>query len=314
MTSTSVLITGGAGFIGRALVAYCIDRGHRVTVIDNLCAGRAEHLRPFGNAVKLYQADILDASMVDKAMADARPAIVFHLAAHHFIPFCDAHPSETLRVNVEGTQTVFASAARHGVRHAVLASSGAFYPGSREPLSEVTVPAPADIYGLSKLMAEQVASLMAATAGINVVAARLFNTYGPYETNPHLIPHIIESIKRGGPISLGNVNTRRDYIYVDDVAELLYRLAFRDGSFVTVNVGTGEEFSAEEVIDTIAGILGRPIKIEIDPARLRAVDKPHQRADTRRLEAVTGMLPRHSLETGLRQLLRHEALLFTTEA
>jgi UDP-glucose 4-epimerase len=242
-------------------------------------------------------------------MAESRPQIVFHLAAHHFIPFCDQNPEETLRVNVEGTHAILTAAARHGVRVAVVASSGALYPSRDDLLHEELSSAPVDIYGLSKHLTEEVARFAASTTGMSCVAARLFNTYGPHETNPHLIPHIMESLHRGSTLQLGNIHTKRDYIYVDDVAALLYSLGQSAAApYTVVNVGTGLEYSAEEIVRTIGQLLGREIPITVDAARVRQVDKLHQRASTERLERLTGMLPAHSLSEGLSKLLAHERI------
>ncbi|MGE0449673.1 MAG: NAD-dependent epimerase/dehydratase family protein [Vicinamibacterales bacterium] len=310
MTNERVLITGGAGFIGRALVARCLTEGHRVTVLDNLSTGRLDHLAPFMDAIDFRQVDILDSHHLHDAMADVRPNIVWHLAAHHFIPFCDAHPIETMRLNVEGTHRVLHEAARRGVRIAVVASSGVLYPSQDGDLNEDIEPVPADVYGLSKLLSEQVARFFATTTSLACVAARLFNTFGPYETNPHLIPHIVASLHQGGPVRLGNIHTRRDYIHVDDVADLLHGIArsCRE-KFTLVNVGTGLEHSARDILDTMAELLGRPIDIDVDPDRVRRADKLHQRADTRRLHSLTGMRAKYSLAEGLRHLLAHESLL-----
>jgi UDP-glucose 4-epimerase len=309
MRKKSVLITGGAGFIGRALVARCLSEENQVTVIDNRCAGRKENLEPFLDRITFCEADILDRSAVAAALEQSRPGIVFHLAAHHFIPFCDRHPGETLRVNVEGTHTVLAEAARHGVRVAVVASSGALYPSRDDPLSEDIEAAPVDVYGLSKQLTEEVTGFIAKTTDMACVAARLFNTYGPYETNPHLIPHIMESLRRGPVVRLGNIHTRRDYIYVEDVAACLYRCGQKAAEpYTTVNVGTGVEHSAEEIVQAISRLLDRKIAIDVDASRVRTMDKMHQRADTRRLESLAGIRPAHSLTEGLRKLLAHERL------
>ena len=303
----NVLITGGAGFIGRALVARCLQEGHRVTVIDNLCAGRIENLQACIDEIAFHYVDILDEMRVKAIVAETNPGIVFHLAAHHFIPFCNAHPHQTLRVNVEGTHVVLSEAARQGARVAVVASTGAFYPSHDDALHEQLEAAPVDVYGLSKLLAEQVGRFIAATTDLACVAARLFNTYGPYETNPHLIPVIMESLHQGREVQLGNIHTKRDYIYVDDVANLLYRSAqVSEEKSTTVNIGTGVEYSAEEIVQTLGRLLGYDINIRIDAARVRAVDKLHQRACTRRLETLTGMQARHPLAEGLRRLLLHE--------
>jgi UDP-glucose 4-epimerase len=310
MHGNRIVITGGAGFIGRALVGQCLQEGHRVTVIDNLCAGRIANLKPYLDHIDFCWADILDSAAIRDVIARSQPHILFHLAAHHFIPFCNEHPDETLRVNVEGTHTVLAEAARHGASMAVVASSGSLYPNQEELLSEDLAAAPVDVYGLSKQMTEEVARFVAGSTGLRCMAARLFNTYGPHETNPHLIPHIMESLRQGPVIQLGNIDTKRDYIYVADVAASLYRCAQAaiDG-FSTVNIGTGAEYSAREVVQILGQLLGREITIDVDPSRLRGTDKLHQRADTSRLERLTGMRPAHSLADGLRKLLLHEGLI-----
>ena len=142
MSKNRVLITGGAGFIGRALVAHCLQEENEVAVIDNLCTGRLTNLDPYLDRVQFFEADILDQAALETALRQTQPSTVFHLAAHHFIPFCDKHPRETLRVNVEGTYSVLTAAARHGVDVAVVASSGSLYPSQDGLLSEDLEPAP----------------------------------------------------------------------------------------------------------------------------------------------------------------------------
>jgi UDP-glucose 4-epimerase len=310
MTQRNIFITGGAGFIGRWLVNCCLQDGHAVTVYDNLCAGRLANLAEFQDRITFYQADILDEEQLEAAMAETQPDLVFHLAAHHFIPFCNENPLETLRVNAEGTYAVLQQAANAGVDTAVVASSGVVYPSVDDPLTEDMDTVPPDVYGLSKLMTEQVAEHMAQTTNMTCVAARLFNTYGAYETNPHLIPHIVESLHAGPEIPLGNIYTKRDYIYVEDVANLLLQSALHaTDSYSVVNVGTGMEYSAEEIVEVISDLIGTDIHIDVDQSRIRAVDKMHQRADTTRLQQLTDTKAQHSLEDGLTKLLREEQLL-----
>jgi UDP-glucose 4-epimerase len=304
-----ILITGGAGFIGRALIAQCLEHGNAITVVDNLSVGRIDNLRPYMDRIEFCQADILNESALEDVFAKHQPNIVFHLAAHHFIPFCEAHPGETLRVNVEGTYSVLREAARHGAEVAVVASSGSIYPNCNDLLDEDLGAAPVDVYGLSKHLTEVATEFVAGTTSLRCVAARLFNTYGPHESNPHLIPHIIESLRHSSEVQLGNVHTKRDYIYVDDVARILYGCAQNACErYSVVNVGTGTEYSAEEIVGTLSQLLGREITIKVDASRLRAVDKLHQRADTRKLESLIGRQPLHSLSAGLRKLLTHERL------
>ncbi|SHL06033.1 NAD-dependent epimerase/dehydratase family protein [Rhodothermus profundi] len=314
MTTQRVFVTGGAGFIGRWVVAQCLKQGYQVVVYDNLQAGSVDHLLEFADRIDFYEADILDAATLQAVMEETQPVIVFHLAALHFIPYCNAHPQETLRVNVEGTYNVLNAAARAGVRTAIVASSGAIYPSVEGLIPETLPPAPVDIYGLSKLLTEQVAEQFARTTDMACVAARLFNTYGPFETNPHLIPHIVASLQQGPVVELGNIHTKRDYIYVEDVARLLVALGERvTEGYEIVNVGTGQEYSAEEIVETLSELMGQKITIRIDPDRVRAVDKLHQRADTTRLQQLTGMLPEITLREGLARLLQHEGLPVRTQ-
>ena len=305
-----VFITGGAGFIGRWVARQALQDGLDVAVYDNLSAGSRDHVAEFADRITLLQDDIMHADALQGALDTFRPDTVIHLAALHFIPYCNAHPTETLRVNTEGTYAVLTAAAKAGVKRAVVASSGIVYPSVDDLLEEDGPLAPPDIYGLSKRMAEEVTEYVARTTGMHAVVARLFNTYGPFETNPHLIPHILERLHRGRVVDLGNIYTKRDYVYVEDVARLLVAAArAAEAGCEVINVGTGAEASAEEIIGEISSLMGEPIEIQVDPDRVRKVDKMHQRASTRRLEAFTGQRATHDLQDGLRKLLQHEGLL-----
>ena len=309
MPVQNVFITGGAGFIGRWVAKRCVAAGFAVTVYDNLCAGSLDNLAEIASDITFVEADVLDRGALSASLSESQPDAVFHLAAHHFIPYCNDHPLETLRVNVDGTYAVLDEAVKAGAHTAVIASSGAVYPSIDDPLAEDLSTAPPDVYGLSKLLTEQITSHFAETSDLTCVAARLFNTYGAFETNPNLIPHIMESLHEGLEISLGNIYTKRDYIYVEDVAHLLVQSALKASDpYTVVNVGTGVEYSAEEIVETIADLLRQEIHIDVDQSRIRAVDKMHQRADTTRLEALTGTSAAHPIREGLRKLLVHEQL------
>ena len=140
------------------------------------------------------------------------------------------------------------------------------------------------------------------------MSVRLFNTYGPYETNRHLIPEILRGLAAGPTIRLGNTHTRRDYIHVDDVADALYRSALADASQSVVNIGTGASHSAAEIVGILGGLVGRPVHIQTDPDRVRSIDKRDQRAAIDRLSEVIGPPGFRSLTDGLRALLMHEGL------
>jgi UDP-glucose 4-epimerase len=311
MGDKRILITGGAGFIGRAVVELCLAEGFCVAVYDNLSFGRQSNLTPFRKDIVFFENDTRDDQALDQALGSFKPECLVHLAAMHFIPYCNDHPQETLDVNVGGTFAVLRACVRWGVESIVFASTGALYASETHPLNEIhDQPVPSDVYGLSKLLGEQICAFFASTTDLQCRVARLCNTYGPYETNPHLIPHIIESLRAGPSVELGNVDTKRDYIYVEDVAKILMRYSqIDDLKHFTMNVGTGTEYSAQEIVECLAGLIGKPIEIVTSPDRVRKVDKLHQIADITTLVNLVGYLPQHTLQDGLKKLLVHEGLL-----
>ena len=208
----NILITGGAGFIGRALVKRCLKSGHRVTVIDNLCAGKMDNLEPFLDQIDFHHMDILDGADVEKVMEQSQPTLVFHLGRASFHSLLRRAPPRDNPGQCRRNIRSFRGSGPQGVRKAVIASTGALYRSTVAQLEESEEVAPGDVYALSKYMAEETARFIGKTTETACVAARLFNTYGPYETNPHLIPDIMSALRQGPVLRLGNVKTKRDYI------------------------------------------------------------------------------------------------------
>jgi UDP-glucose 4-epimerase len=297
------LVTGGCGFVGSALVRRLLAQSCEVVVVDDLSRGSPENLGPCRDHVLVVQQDV--ASSLNRVFASFQPQAVFHLAAQHFIPDCDADPARCLRVNVDGTRAVLAATAslRHRVS-LVLASSAAVYAPADGPLHEEEGSlGPVDVYGYSKRWAEELAASFAARTGTAVGIARLFNVFGPGETNAHFIPSLICQLKAGESVRLGNLSSKRDYVFVDDAAEALLRLAWygRDGQSATVNVGSGRAYAGHEVMAAVAGLTpalaGRaPI---IDPGRLRPVDRPMLLADPALAQKLLDWTPRTGLLDGL---------------
>lgn len=307
----TVFITGGSGFIGRALVAQCLGHGCSVVVYDNLRVGSLATLAPFLDSVTFVEGDVRDEGAVCRAMDACKPNRVIHLAALHFIPYCNAHPIETMDVNVSGTYSVLAASALHEVESVVFASSGALYASETHPLNEERdVPAPVDVYGVSKLLGERICEHFASTAGLSCRIARLFNTYGPYETNPHLLPEIVSQLKTGAALELGNLEAKRDYIFVEDTAAALDTLSrIRESGFDIYNVGMGREYSARELLEAIGQAMGRSLVVHQSPSRMRGIDKMHQIADISRLRDGTGFVATIGIAEGLGRLLAAEGII-----
>jgi UDP-glucose 4-epimerase len=278
-----------------------LQLGNAVDVIDAFYKGKKENL-PSAPNVALFEGDLADANLVERVLA-RKPTGVLHLAAHHFIPYCMAHPTETIRCNVLATQTLLEGLeAARSTAKVVYASTAAVYAPSERPHAETDSTEPIDIYGVSKLMGEQLVQFHCKRYGLPYAAARLFNVIGPREANPHLVPDIIRQLQ-GNTLQLGNLSPRRDYIFVDDVASGLLRLLDDDVPSGAYNVGNGRAYSTTEVVESIGRALGR--KLEIDPAPLcpRACDRPVLQSDCSKLRRY-GWAPKYSLDDALAATLK----------
>jgi UDP-glucose 4-epimerase len=139
--------------------------------------------------------------------------------------------------------------------------------------------------------------------------ARLFNVYGPEETNPHVIPDILQGLKLRGPLRLGNLEPIRDYVYIADVVDALIRLGQYEGDDMIFNVATGDPVSVREVIKSVERILNRQIEVSTDSAKLRKVDRPFLGGNNSLAVRELKWKPAHSLESGLHKLLVAEGLI-----
>jgi UDP-glucose 4-epimerase len=307
------LVTGGCGFLGSALVRHLLAESCEVVVVDDLSRGSLENLGADLDRVSVIQQDVT--TDLSRIFTSCQPEAVFHLAALHFIPECDADPARCLRVNVDGTRSVLEAAAGLPRRPSlVLASSAAVYAPSDGPHQEQESSVrPVDVYGYSKLWAEELATGFASRIGSAVGIARLFNVFGPGETNAHFIPSLISQMKAGESVRLGNLSTKRDYVFVDDVADALLRLARYCGEngrsvneqHATVNIGSGRAYSGYEVLAALASLMmgtDAPSGIDpvVDPSRLRPVDRPSLLADPTLAQKLLDWAPRTSLADGLR--------------
>ena len=301
-----VLVTGAAGFIGSALCRRLRARDQPVVAYDNLSRGRREHLPA---DVPLVEGDIRDAARLRATIADVKPDWLIHLAAMHFIPDCIARPLDTIDVNVDGTRRVLESCRGSSVRLVIFASTAAVYAPSDTPcVEDVTPLGPVDIYGESKLEGERLVRVFHEDTGIRVGSLRLFNAIGPNETNPHVVPAIFEALQSSDTIGLGNITPSRDYIDTRDVADAIVAVAASAHGASVFNVGTGVAYSVKDILDRLRGLLGRPIAVVEDPARMRAVERMRLVADITRVHRATGWTPRITLDDTLKDLIAEYGL------
>jgi len=213
-------------------------------------------------------------------------------------------------VNIEGTQHLLSAAAASGVKHFLFASSGAVYADSSAPLSESDDISPVDVYGVSKMAGEQLCNIEANAGNLRITACRLFNNIGSRETNPHIVPEIIGQLKTGNTLRLGNINAIRDYISTGDTSEAFIRLSSHlPDPYRVINIGTGTGISVKKMIDLMAELLKRQLRVETDPDRFRKADKASQIADMTNLRDLLGWHPNMNLRNSLEDLFKFEGLL-----
>jgi len=270
-----VLVTGGAGFIGANLCRELTLRtGHQVTVLDDLSTGKRANLA--GLDVELRVGSVLDPEDVTAACRGA-DAIV-HLAAVPSVPRSLENPRHSHDVNVTGTVAVL-DAARGIGAHVVVASSSSVY-GSNPalPKTEDLVCRPTSPYGVTKLAAESYTAAYRASFGLDSIAFRFFNVFGPLQAPGHayaaVLPAFIDNALRARPLTIfGDGRQSRDFTFVDSVVDVLIEAVKRRTTSETpVNLASGDRTTLNEMVTMLSNILGRELDVEYQPARIGDVE------------------------------------------
>ena len=261
------LVTGGAGFIGSHVADALIDAGHTVTVVDDLSRGRREQVNPAATFVEL---DVTSRELA-AAIADARPDVIFHEAAQIDVRESVRDPLHDADVNVVGTVNVLRAAVDAGTRRVVFASSGGAIYGDTEiiPTPEDQPCRPESPYGTAKLCAEAYGGTFSRQAGLEFVALRYANVYGPRQ-DPHgeagVVAIFATRLVHGEPVVINGDGTQtRDYVHVHDVVRA--NLAAVDGPAGIYNIGTGIETDVNTLYQMLAEATGVTTAAEHGPAK-----------------------------------------------
>lgn len=297
-----VVITGGAGFIGANLAKVLVAAGDEVLVVDDFSTGARGNLD--GVDVELHEGSILDRDLLDTALRGADAVV--HLAALVSVPWSVEDPVDNHARNATGTLEVLQAARRAGVDYVAVASSAAVYGANPElPKHELMPVAPLTPYAVSKVATEQYALAFAHSYGMQTIAFRFFNVFGPLQPADHayaaVIPAFVDAAVAGRPLPLeGDGTQTRDFVYVGTVARVLADAVHRRVTHdVPVNLALGGRTSLKELIVVIEEGLGRAVEIEQRPARVG--DVPHSQADASRLESLFPDVEPVPLDQGLRE-------------
>ncbi len=308
MTPTRVLVTGAGGFVGGHLVRALLADGHRVFA----AAQEGHPLPPSSDEVRWLPLELTSAESIARAMREARPEAVFHLAAQSSVGESFADPLGTWETNATGTLRLV-QALPEGARLLFVSSAEVYgvVPEAEQPIPETRVLRPTNPYAASKAAAEM-AVAQAAARGIHAVITRSFNHTGPGHDPRFALASFARQLAavRAGEaepvLRVGNLEARRDYLDVRDVIAA-YRLLLERGTpGEAYNVATGVAHSMRELVETMIDVSGTGARLEVDPERVRLVDVPLLQGDPARLRAL-GWEPRIPIRRTLSDLLEAEA-------
>jgi len=298
LTDRTILITGGAGFIG-SHIADALTTDNDITVLDDLSSGSRENV-PGG--ATFIEGDVRDDDTLKNAAADAD--VIFHEAAIVSVQQSIDQPQRCQDVNLAGTLAVLEAARREDAR-VVFASSAAIYgEPTSVPIDEAEPTAPASPYGIDKCAADQYVRTYHDLYGLDTVALRYFNVYGPGQTGGDysgVISIFREQALTGDPITVdGDGSQTRDFVHVEDIVRANLLAATTDAVGTAYNIGTGTETSIQTLAETVQSIADADSPIVHGEPRPGDIDRSC--ADVTRAQEQLGYEPKISLEEGLRTL------------
>lgn len=309
MKNATYLVTGGAGFIGSHIVEALLKQGEVVRILDNFATGRQHNLdaqKHFPGRLHILSGDLRDKETVRAAVEGVE--VIFHQGALASVPRSIAAPEASLESNVNGTQHVLLAARDAGVRRVVYASSSSIYGNTLTlPKHEEMPPAPLSPYAVQKLTGEMLCSIFTRIYGLETVALRYFNVFGPRQDPASeyaaVIPRFLTALlERRPPLIFGDGEQTRDFTYIENVVQANLLAATTPGIAGTVmNIGCGEQVSLNTVLDLARKLLN--VSIEAEYRNSRPGDVRDSLADISKAKQLLGYTPTIDFQEGLTRTL-----------
>jgi UDP-glucose 4-epimerase len=295
----SYLVTGGCGFIGVNLIGQLAARGASVRVLDDLSLGKREDVEPLG--VDLQVGDIRDTEAAAKACRGID--VVVHLAGHTRVLESLSHPALNFEINAAGTFNVLEACRRAGVQKVIFASTGGAILGEQEqPVHERMLPRPISPYGASKLAGEAYCSAFFGSYGLNTVALRFSNVYGPYSYHKgSVVAAFFRNLRQNEPIVIyGDGEQTRDFVYVGDLVDAILLADKTNTPGEVFQIASGRETSLRTLVETMQSALPElAFNIRYEPARTGEVLRNY--ASIEKARRLLDFDPKTNLGDGLRK-------------
>ena len=303
-----IIITGGAGFIGIHLTKKLIKNNYHVIIIDDLSNANIGILKSLAkNAHTLIESDINETAKILNDLKNFNPSQLIHLAAVHYIPFCVKNSKETKIVNTDGTLSALKIAKEKNISNFIFSSSAAVYKPSKKSHKENSKLSPIEIYGQTKLDSEKIIENFCNKNKIGYTILRLFNIYGSNDLTPHFVSSIIKRINKSNCVKAGNLETKRDYVFIDDLINAIFKIIKdKKAPNKIFNIGAGIGASGKEVIKLISGIKKIKIAVKEDRKLKRKNDREALTANIDKISKTYKWKPQYNLRKGLKKLLLNE--------
>ncbi len=298
-----VLVTGAAGFIGANLTRALIRRGARIQAVVRATT-ELWRIKEILASITLHTLDLTDARSVDEVIEETRPEVVYHLAATGGHPTTRADREELLHTVVLGTANLLEATGSLTYKRFVHVGSSLEYGHRAEPLAETDALRPTTFRGAAKAAAALLCLRAARGDGQPIVVLRPFSVYGYWEQRGRLVPTAILSALRREPMALTAPGFCRDLVFVEDVVEACLSVVDQDSAVgEIVNIGSGQQWSNEEVVDTVQALCGTRVPVRVGAYPASPSDTNRWIADISKATDLLAWEPRHGLRQGLEKTI-----------